>query len=231
MTVLTKARGVRFRLLCKAAVQLMATAGLALAAFSVGAGDGAMSLFVCLAISLVCGYFAVKTLRLRASFAAQAKAESILRSLIPDFTEKGWVLAKQRNLPPDSRGYTVIFQPSGEVAFVIGLSGGWPDRGYLEDPQRVASELTSYGTAHVPVVLAAFITDYADAYPSGVLAATPSRLLDSLEETVEAFFRERAERLDRLRLANLPREPVTGTVSYEDRIDPETAFEQEAEVA
>lgn len=140
----------------------------------------------------------------------------VLRNLIPDFEDKGWLVARQRNLPAECRGYVVIFPPSGELGFVIGLSGDWPDRGSLEDPQRVASELSAYGRPHVPVCLAAFVTGYSDDYPFGVLTATPTRLLDALVDTEQSFVDERAAALERIRIAHLPPEPLAGTVPMEE---------------
>ena len=225
MTVFTRARGVRFRLLCRAAVQFMAATGLALASLSVNSADGALSLLVCLALAGICFYFGVRTVKERSSFKPQAAAEKVLRQLMPDFEDKGWLVARQRNLPAECRGYMVIFPPSGELGFVIGLSGDWPDRGSLEDPQRVASELSAYGRPHVPVCLAAFVTGYGDDYPFGVLSTTPTRLLDALEETEQSFVDERAAALERIRLAHLPPEPLAGTVPMEETFaEPATDF-------
>lgn len=228
MKVLTRARNVRFRLLLKASLQLMIAIGLAIASLSVSSGDGAVSLIVCLALAGLFGYFGIKTIRLRASFKPQAAAERVLRELVPDLLAKDWVVARQRKLPAECRGYLVMYPPSGEVGFVVGLSGDWPDRGFLEDPQRVATELSAYGRPHVPVCLAAFVTGYGDCYPSSVLSASPARLLDALEETEQSFVEERAAALERIRLAHLPPEPVAGTVAYEELVlaEPADDFEK-----
>lgn len=231
MNVLTRARGVRFRLMLKAGLQCMLAAGLAIAALSVSSSDGALSLIFCLALAGLFGFLSVKTLRLRASFKPQAAAEHVLRDLVPRFTEKGWVVARQRKLPAECRGYLVMYPPTGELGFVVGLSGDWPDRGFLEDPQRVATELSEYGRPHVPVCLAAFVTGYGDCYPSSVLSASPDRLLDALEETEQSFVEERAAALERVRLSNLPPEPVAGTVAFEDVVMAEPADDFEKPIA
>lgn len=220
MNVLTRARGLRLRLFLEAGLQLLIAIGLTIASLSVSSSDGALSLIVCLALAGAFGYLGFRSIRLRMSFRAQAAAEKVLRDLIPGFEEQGWVTARQRKLPANCRGYAVLYPPSGDLGFVIGLSGDWPDRGSLEDPQRVASELSSYGRPHVPVCLAAFVDGYGDSYPFGVLASSPSRLLDALVETEESYIAERAAALERIRIAHLPPEPIAGTVLIEEFAEP-----------
>ena len=177
MNVLTRARGVRFRLMLKAGLQCMLAAGLAIAALSVSSSDGALSLIFCLALAGLFGFLSVKTLRLRASFKPQAAAEHVLRDLVPRFTEKGWVVARQRKLPAECRGYLVMYPPTGELGFVVGLSGDWPDRGFIENPQRVAPDISQYWYSPVPICLAALWTGYRHCYTSRVHTPSPTPVL------------------------------------------------------
>ena len=96
----------------------------------------------------------------------------------------------------------------------------------LPDP----SQVLALG-ADVPVCLAAFVTGYGDCYPSSVLSASPDRLLDALEETEQSFVEERAAALERVRLSNLPPEPVAGTVAFEDVVMAEPADDFEKPIA
>ena len=197
MNVLKKGARIRRNLLAKATVQFIAAAGLTIS--GLGVRTEPMVLVLCLAIAAGLGYAGLRTLDHRRKFEAQAKAEAVLRDLVPELEERGFKIARYMRLPADCRDYLVVFTPSTELAFVIGLAGMWPGRASLEGPQRVATELSAYGTPHVPVILAAFMDGYLEDYPFGVLAVTPQRLAPALEDVEAQFLASRDETLAQLR--------------------------------
>lgn len=191
MTVLKKGARIRRHLLIKAVLQLIAAAGLAICAL--GVRSEVLVLIVCLGISVYLGRAGQKTLQVRRKFEAQAKAEKVLLNLVPELEDRGFTFARWNRLPSDCRDYLVAYPSGGEIAFVIGLAGMWPSRGSVEGPQRVSTELSSYGTPHVPVVLAAFMDGALEQDVYGVLAVTPQRLGGALEDVVIEFDKARAQ--------------------------------------
>ncbi len=191
MTVLKKGTRIRRHLLTKAVLQLIAAAGLAMCAL--GVRSEVPVLVVCLAIAVYLARAGQKTLEQRRKFEPQAKAEKVLLNLVPELEDRGFTFARWNRLPTDCRDYLVTYPKGGGIAFVIGLAGMWPSRGSVEGPQRVSTELSSYGTPHVPVVLAAFMDGALEQDVYGVLAVTPQRLGGALEDVVIEFDKARAE--------------------------------------
>lgn len=201
MSVLRKARRIRTSILFRGLLQAAASTGLVAAAL-IGREEPLLLLVFSSAGAYV-GYTAYRSFQLRAQFGAQAKAEAVLRNLIPDLKDAGFTFARQHRLPADCRDYLVAYPRSGKLAFVIGLSGAWPGRGSLEGPQRVATDLTAYGRPHVPVILAAFLGGSYEMDSYGVLAVTPERLVGALDDVELEFERALAEKLDRVREEHL----------------------------
>ena len=199
MQVLKKGARIRRHLLGKAIVQFFAAAGLAISAL--GVRSEPMILVLCLGLAVWLGRMGLKSLEQRQKFALQAKAEAVLYGLVPELEDHGFKFARTHRLPADCRDYLVVFTNSGELAFVIGLAGMWPGRASLEGPQRVATELTSFGTPHVPVILAAFMDGCLEDSPYGVLSVTPQRLASALEDVEAEFRASREQALARLRPA------------------------------
>ena len=185
MSVLKKARRIRSRLLINAIFQIIAAAGLAAAALSVRSAP--MILLITFALAVGVGYLAKRTLDRRAKYGPQDKAERVLLGLCPELEAHGFGIARRGRLPEGCRDFLVVYTEAGDLAFVIGLAGMWPTRASVEGPQGVATELTSYGIPHVPVVLAAFMDGLLEQEVFGVLAVTPQRLIGALEDVVEEF--------------------------------------------
>ncbi|MBN8867309.1 MAG: hypothetical protein J0H98_07130 [Solirubrobacterales bacterium] len=197
MNVLKKADRIRLHLLGKATFQFVAAAACFISAL--GVRNEVLILILVFAIAVWCAWAGRQTLIQRSQFKLQAEAERVLRGLLPELEGRGFKIARQHRLPPECRNYLVVFTPSEELAFVIGLAGTWPGRASLEGPQQVATELSSYGTPHVPVILAAFMEGAIEDYPYGVLAVSPQRLPGALEDVDEAFHRNREQTLKQLR--------------------------------
>lgn len=170
-------------------VQLFGGIGLVLAALSVR--TDALTLVVTLSGGVLLLVLAKRSLDTRAKYGPQARAEKVLRDLVPDLEDRGFRIARRLRLPEGCRDYLVVFNENGDLAFVIGLSGGWPGRSTLEGPQNVATELSSYGVPHVPVILAAFMDGDLEQDVLGVLAVTPLRLANALEEVQDVFYEAR----------------------------------------
>ena len=196
MNVLKKGARLRLRLLTKASLQFVASAGFMISAL--GVKGEILILILVFALSIGFAWAGRQTLILRSQFKMQAEAEAVLRGLVPELEEAGFKFARQHRLPPECRNYLVVFTPSEELAFVIGLAGTWPKRASLEGPQQVATDLTSYGKPHVPVILAAFMDGAIEDYPYGVLTVSPQRLASALEEVDEEFQRNRRQSLQQL---------------------------------
>ena len=189
MSVLKRASRIRLKKLAVGVVQALGALGLILAALSIRSDP--LTLIVTMAAGVLLGVLAKRSFDTRAKFGPQAKAEKVLRQLVPDLEYRGFQVARRLRLPPGCRDYLVLFNKEGDLAFVIGLSGGWPGRSVLEGPQNVATELSSYGVPHVPVILAAFLDGDMEQDALGVLAVTPLRLANALEDVEEAFYAAR----------------------------------------
>lgn len=189
MSVLKRAARVRVRRLITGIVQALGAIGLILAALSVRTDP--LTLIVTMAAGVFLAVLAKRSFDTRAKYGPQAKAEKILRDLVPDLQYRGFRVARRLRLPEGCRDYLVVFNKEGDLAFVIGLSGGWPSRSVLEGPQNIATELSSYGVPHVPVILAAFLDGDMEQDVLGVLAVTPLRLAGALEEVEEVFYAAR----------------------------------------
>lgn len=211
MNVLKRASRIRTNRLLVGSVQIMASTGLVLAALSVRSDP--LTLIVTLAVAAFLGVLAKRTFETRAKFGPQAKAEKVLRELVPELETRGFRPARRLRLPDGCRDYLVLFNEEGDLAFVIGLSGGWPGRGNLEGPQNVATELSSYGIPHVPVVLAAFLDGDLEQDVLGVLSVTPLRLANALSDVQEEFYTARD--------AALKRPPVPLSQLQHKAVDPE----------
>lgn len=193
MNPLRSAHKVRVQLAIRSALQLSIAFGLFVAAMASGAHSGILGLIVCLFGAAAFVFYGIRNFREYQRLGAHSKAQKVLRREIGTLRKAGWVQARQRKLPPSCRGAVVMFTEEGDLAFVIGLSGYWPVRESLAEPQKVASTLERFGVPHIPVCLAAFVTGAEESFNYGVLAVSPSRFHTALGEAVESF-RERQDR-------------------------------------
>lgn len=228
---LTRGRRARRHLLIKAGYQMIASFGfVVLAAVSGSNGGGSIGVLISFLLASLMFCLGYRTLRTRATYKPQARGEKILRQPIAALMADKWHVIPSRYLPPDCRDYLVIYPPSDEIAFVIGLTGEWPDRKRLEEPQRIASELSGYGVEHVPVSFAAFVEGDRISYELGVVTATPASLIRALKEVEQSYLDEQEAIKEEIRLANLPEEVLAGRspIEEDERLEvltPEAAWQ------